>query len=319
MKSKITASLKVSGHDREDIPVINPGGWFGRAWLLFDDSHGYYVVEADTLGDAIDELVESEYGEHFRITEESERADYGFEVNPGDIIGGVNIEEHGWMDLNGKFITDPEVGKYLQHPSSTGGGIDYDGDGIQAIGDEMLKCPLNKGRYHGEGIPEGGLHPLDYAALQNYDDEIRTYIAGLKNIPQGTVAAMAECYEDAKKAGYDAGQDNAHAFYHNYYGNVGLHVQLIRDIAEWFKDAMLVIPGGSSYLKGLLEKAEEVINSSKSLRDPRCHIVWNMEGDLRVPTFTWHNDNGRFESKKIEDCAEETQFTFRRLLAEESK
>ena len=32
--SKITASCKFNGHDLTDIPVINPGGWFGKAWLV---------------------------------------------------------------------------------------------------------------------------------------------------------------------------------------------------------------------------------------------------------------------------------------------
>ena len=28
---KITASCTLNGHDLTDIPVLNPGGWFGKA------------------------------------------------------------------------------------------------------------------------------------------------------------------------------------------------------------------------------------------------------------------------------------------------
>jgi hypothetical protein len=56
---KITASCKLNGHDLTDIPVINPGGWFGKVWLV--EIGGSYtplflVVEADTISDVIDEL-----------------------------------------------------------------------------------------------------------------------------------------------------------------------------------------------------------------------------------------------------------------------
>ena len=47
---KVTASCKFNGHDLTDIPVFNPGGWFGKTWLL--ELGGCYtplflVVEAD--------------------------------------------------------------------------------------------------------------------------------------------------------------------------------------------------------------------------------------------------------------------------------
>jgi hypothetical protein len=50
--SEITASCKFHNHDLNDIPVINPGGWFGKTWLI--EIGGSYtplflVVEADTI------------------------------------------------------------------------------------------------------------------------------------------------------------------------------------------------------------------------------------------------------------------------------
>ena len=31
---KITASCSLNDHDLKDIPVLNPGDWFGKCWLL---------------------------------------------------------------------------------------------------------------------------------------------------------------------------------------------------------------------------------------------------------------------------------------------
>ena len=57
--SKITASCNLNGHELTDIPVVNPGDWFGKTWLL--EIGGSYtplvlIVEADSASDAIDEL-----------------------------------------------------------------------------------------------------------------------------------------------------------------------------------------------------------------------------------------------------------------------
>ena len=30
----ITAKGTFNGHDLTDLPVLNPGGWFGKAWLV---------------------------------------------------------------------------------------------------------------------------------------------------------------------------------------------------------------------------------------------------------------------------------------------
>jgi len=53
---KITASCKLNGHKIQDIPVLNPGDRFGKAWLV--EIGGCYtplflVVEADNVSDAM--------------------------------------------------------------------------------------------------------------------------------------------------------------------------------------------------------------------------------------------------------------------------
>ena len=56
--SEIKARGSLAGKELTDIPVLNPGDWFGKAWLL--EIGGSYwplflVVEADSVTDAIDE------------------------------------------------------------------------------------------------------------------------------------------------------------------------------------------------------------------------------------------------------------------------
>ena len=70
----ITASCEIHGHDLSDIPVLNPNGWFGKAWLI--ELGGSYtplflVVEADTVSDAIDELSDNKkYGHQIHVSED---------------------------------------------------------------------------------------------------------------------------------------------------------------------------------------------------------------------------------------------------------
>ena len=70
----ITASCKLNGHDLTEIHVLNPGGWFGKTWLI--EIGGSYtplflVVEADTISDAIDELSDNKtYGHQLHVLDE---------------------------------------------------------------------------------------------------------------------------------------------------------------------------------------------------------------------------------------------------------
>lgn len=54
---------------------INPDGWFRKTWLIESNwsnacTH-QFVVEAYTIGDAIDELLDSKYGHLFKVSPET--------------------------------------------------------------------------------------------------------------------------------------------------------------------------------------------------------------------------------------------------------
>lgn len=56
---EVKARGKFSGQELKDIPVLNPGDWFGKAWLIeIGGSYSplFLVAEADSVSDAIDEL-----------------------------------------------------------------------------------------------------------------------------------------------------------------------------------------------------------------------------------------------------------------------
>ena len=57
-----------NGQELNDMPVLNPGDWFGKAWLIeIGGSYSplFLVVEADSPQDAIDELADhKKYGHH---------------------------------------------------------------------------------------------------------------------------------------------------------------------------------------------------------------------------------------------------------------
>ena len=75
----ITARGNLNGHDLTDIPVLNPGDWFGKAWLIeLGGSYSslYLIVEADSMSDAIDELAESEKYGHQIVVKDDNLGDY---------------------------------------------------------------------------------------------------------------------------------------------------------------------------------------------------------------------------------------------------
>jgi hypothetical protein len=74
----ITAQGKLNNHELTDIPVLNPGDWFGKTWLI--EIGGSYwplhlVVEADTAQCVIDELAENEKFGHHVIVDEVDLGD----------------------------------------------------------------------------------------------------------------------------------------------------------------------------------------------------------------------------------------------------
>ena len=77
--ANVKASGSLHGHELKDMPVLNPGGWFGKAWLI--EIGGSYrplflIVEADSVQDAIDELADDKkYGHHI-VVDDTDLGDY---------------------------------------------------------------------------------------------------------------------------------------------------------------------------------------------------------------------------------------------------
>jgi hypothetical protein len=125
----ITASCKFHDQDLTKIPVINPGGWFGKTWLL--ELGGSYtplwlVVEADTISDAIDELSDNET--------------YGHQIHVPDEDLGVYPEDDRHYDGSGRII---------------------DLDHLMIYGEERKDVPFPV-KYHGDGLRSEGIDPREY-------------------------------------------------------------------------------------------------------------------------------------------------------------
>ena len=125
----ITARGNLNGHDLTDVPVLNPGDWFGKAWLIeLGGSYSslYLIVEADSMCDAIDELAENDK--------------YGHQI----------------------IVADEDLGDYPEgnrHYSGTGQVLDL--DHLMIYGQEGSDCPF-RCRYHGDGLPAEGVLPTDF-------------------------------------------------------------------------------------------------------------------------------------------------------------
>ena len=126
---KITASCKIHDQDLADVPVLNPGGWFGKTWLLeFGGSYTplFLVVEAGSVSDAIDELSGNET--------------YGHQIH----------------------VADPDLGDYPEDDRQyDGSGRVIDLDHLMIHGQEGSDQPYAV-KYHGEGLPPEGIDPREF-------------------------------------------------------------------------------------------------------------------------------------------------------------
>jgi hypothetical protein len=126
---KITASCTFNGQPLRDIPVLNSGAWWGKAWLL--EIGGSYtplflVVEADTVSDGIDELSENET--------------YGHQIHVSDSDLGDYPEDQRHYDGSGRVI---------------------DTEHLMIHGREGCDLPFPV-KYHGDGLPADGIDPREY-------------------------------------------------------------------------------------------------------------------------------------------------------------
>lgn len=126
----ITANGAFHGQELKEIPVINPGDWFGKTWLIeigLGYSSTYLIVEADSMSDAIDELADNEkYGHHI-VVEEANLGDY--------------VEDSRHYAGNCGQVVD------LDH--------------VMIYGQEGSKTPFPC-TYHGEGLPADGVQPTEF-------------------------------------------------------------------------------------------------------------------------------------------------------------
>jgi hypothetical protein len=133
--NKITASCKFNGHALTDIPVINPGGWFGKTWLLeLGGSYSplFLIVEADSMSDAVDEL--------------SDNQTYGHLIH----------------------VSDENLGDYpedARHYNGSGRVIDL--DHLLIHGKERSEVPFPV-KYHGDELPAEGIDPRQ---LQDWEND----------------------------------------------------------------------------------------------------------------------------------------------------
>lgn len=97
----VVASCKLGDHELTDVPVINPGAWFGRTWLI-EIGHGYsssyFAVEADSAADAIDEFSDSEFGHLIHVADD-DLDDYpedcrSYAGNDGRVVDLDNVMLH---------------------------------------------------------------------------------------------------------------------------------------------------------------------------------------------------------------------------------
>ena len=127
--SEVKACASLNGQKLKDIPVINPGDWFGKTWLI-EIGGSYYplflIVEADTITDAIDELADNEKFGHNIVVPVEDLADY-----------------------------DAETCNY----GPSGQVIDL--DHLMIHGQEASDCPFSC-RYIGDGLPKDGMKPTDF-------------------------------------------------------------------------------------------------------------------------------------------------------------
>lgn len=124
----ITANATFHGQALTDIPVINPGDWFGKTWLIeLGGSHTplFLIVEADSVCDAIDELADNDKYGHQIIVDDKDLGDY-----PED----------------------------ARHYGPSGQILDL--DNLMLFGEERADQPFPC-RYFGNGLPSEGISPAD--------------------------------------------------------------------------------------------------------------------------------------------------------------
>lgn len=108
---QITANASFHGHELTDMPVLNPGGWFGKTWLIeIGGSYSplFLIVEAGSMCDVIDELADNEkYGHHIVVPDE-DLGDYDLNdchYGPsGQVLDLDHLMIHGQEGVERPFV-----------------------------------------------------------------------------------------------------------------------------------------------------------------------------------------------------------------------
>ncbi len=136
MCAGITATATINKEKVSGIPVLNPGDWWGKCWLIEIGGSfwpTYLVVEADTVSSAIDELADNEK--------------FGHQI----------------------IVADEDLGDYPEderHYGASGQVVDL--DHVMFYGQEGSDCPFPC-TYHGDDLPDEGMKPTDF--WQRDDDQ----------------------------------------------------------------------------------------------------------------------------------------------------
>jgi len=293
--NEITAKV---GKDGANAAAVNPGGWWSKTFLIQDDTQNSWVVEADSMSDAIEELIESPHGVGFHI-KGSENASYGWpnENDPG--------EPESWTDLDGTVITDPKIGKYLSHPSVSGDGTYYDDSSMYVEELDPKLCV-----YVGEGLPKKGLNATQYNVWQDLDEDTKEVLMEVK-LSEDPIDIAVKVHELAKEKYKSLGFENALAYMRREYG---------ADASVLFKLAGKAVAGldcNSDIFNEYKDEFNRIRNKAQVLRDPTCYVTLlkDLEG---VPyyRFTHNQDYATKHYSDIKDAPVSVQFTFERLLVE---
>jgi hypothetical protein len=160
----ITARFTFRGRDRREVPVLNPGSFDGKCWLLvLDTSHDpeLFVAEAGGPSDAFAVLADDDrYGDLVRV-QAHEAGDYGFRLPAGTTISGSPLPADAVVNLRGEVVAEGEA-EYVREPQVSPSGNYYDGESLLVHGDEGADVPFAC-VYCGDGLPEEGVGPREYA------------------------------------------------------------------------------------------------------------------------------------------------------------
>jgi hypothetical protein len=149
----------------QEAEVVNPGdgqGW-GHVYILWVAdcfSPPMFAVEADNDCEAIEEFVSNERSAHMVAIDPSDYGDYATSVSAGDTVGGKDIEDDGWLDLNGKFYAEDPG---LPEPEFGPSGELYDGEAIDMLGPDQIGTVRYYGVYEDVPLPEKGILPSNFS------------------------------------------------------------------------------------------------------------------------------------------------------------